>query len=44
MNSKKIAVVAVMCAVVALAACRREAACCAPMKLGADVSTADLAK
>ena len=34
MNAKKIAVVGLLVAVVALAACRREE-CCKPMKLGA---------
>jgi hypothetical protein len=33
-SSKKVAVVALVCAVVALAACRREAPCCEPLKLG----------
>jgi len=36
-NVKKIAVVAVLCAVTALAACRRETAYYEPLKLGADV-------
>jgi hypothetical protein len=33
-SGKKVAVVALVCAVVALAACRREAPCCEPLKLG----------
>ena len=37
MNSRKIAVVAVLCAVVALAACRREERGYEPLKLGGDV-------
>ena len=36
--STKIAVVALVCAVVALAACRREEACCQPLKLGGPVA------
>jgi hypothetical protein len=44
MNAKKIAVVSLLVAVVALAACRREE-CCRPMKLGAgDVAAAELAR
>ena len=34
MITKKIAVVGLLVAVVALAACRREEACCRPLKLG----------
>jgi hypothetical protein len=37
-SSKKIAVVSLLCAVVALAACRREEACCQPLKLGGPVA------
>ena len=37
MSSKKIAVVALLCAVVALAACRREDRYYEPLKLGGDV-------
>jgi hypothetical protein len=36
-NSRKIAVVALLCTVVALAACRREERYYEPMKLGGDV-------
>jgi hypothetical protein len=36
--SKKVAVVALLCAVVAVAACRREAGCCEPLKLGGPVA------
>ena len=44
MNAKKIAVVSLLVAVVALAACRREE-CCKPMKLGAgDVATTEVAR
>ena len=44
MNAKKIAVVSLLVAVVALAACRREE-CCRPLKLGAgDVAAAELAR
>ena len=44
MNAKKIAVVSLLVAVVALAACRREE-CCKPLKLGAgDVAAAELAR
>jgi hypothetical protein len=44
MNAKKIAVVSLLVAVVALAACRREE-CCKPMKLGAgDVAAAEIAR
>jgi hypothetical protein len=44
MNAKKIAVVSLLVAVVALAACRREE-CCRPMKLGAgDVAATELAR
>ena len=32
--SKKIAVVALLCTVIAVAACRREEPCCQPLKLG----------
>lgn len=45
MNAKKIAVVGVLVAVVALAACRREEACCQPLKLGAgDIAAAEIAR
>jgi hypothetical protein len=36
-SSKKIAIVSLLCAVVALAACRREE-CCQPLKLGGPVA------
>jgi hypothetical protein len=40
-NSKKIAVVTLLCAVIALAACRREEAYYPPLKLGGDVDQQD---
>jgi hypothetical protein len=36
-SSKKIAVVSLLCVIVALAACRREE-CCGPLKLGGPVA------
>jgi hypothetical protein len=44
MNTKRIAVVGLLVAVVALAACRREE-CCKPLKLGAgDIAAAEQAR
>lgn len=34
MTTKKIAVVALLCTLVAVGACRREYPCCEPLKLG----------
>ena len=44
MNAKKIVVVALLCAGVALAACRREEPYYGPLKLGADVPAVQPAK
>jgi hypothetical protein len=41
LDSKRIVVAAVLCAIVALAACRREVPYYGPLKLGADVPQAE---